>query len=133
MTPGFDVFYISFASRRLYTILNPDATPGVMGNSMQMTFFAEMWLLMGWWSLLALFFAPLFFCCLVYVGKRTFQNSTIIQILIYSYILSLFYYWIEGMGTDMLLVLHGVYSLIFLTVLLSVAFLSSKLSARWKN
>lgn len=121
VTPGFDVFNVPFISRTIYYAHHPDAVPGEMTNSEQITLFGEAGLLFGWGALLYLPFV----CWLL--GKthrilhRLAGSSMLAKNLVYLFMLQLFYYWIEGMGLDMLLVLNLLHTGIFMLSVLLLA------------
>ena len=121
LTPGFDVFNVPFVSRSIYYAHHPGSVPGSMTNSEQLTVFGEAGLLFGWGALL---FLP-FFCWLLgglhRILHRLAGDSMLAKNLVFLFMLQLFYYWIEGMGLDMLLVLHLLHSGIFI---LCVGFLA---------
>lgn len=113
VTPGFDVFNVPFVSRSIYYAHHPNSVPGQMMNSEQLTLFGEAGLLFGWG-------APLYFllaCWLLGLLHRFLHrlagSNMLAKNLAFLFVLQLFYYWIEGMGLDMLFILHLLHTGIF--------------------
>lgn len=121
VTPGFDVFNVPFISRSIYYAHHQGAIPGTMMNSEQITVFGEAALLFGWGGLIYL---PLMCWAIAFLHKalsRQVRDYKLGKIFVYLFTLQIFYYWIEGMGLDMLLVLHLLYTGIYMFGILVIA------------
>jgi hypothetical protein len=121
VTPGFDVYDVPFVSRSIYYAHHPGAVPGEMTNSEQLTVFGEAGLLFGWGALLFLPFVCWLLGHLHRTVHRQVEGSLLAKYLVYLFVLQLFYYWVEGMGLDMLFVLHFLYTGIFMSGVLFIA------------
>jgi len=121
VTPGFDVFNVPFVSRTIYYVHHPEAVPGEMTNSEQITLFGEAGLLFGWGALLYLPFVCWLLGRMHRILHRVAGSSMLTKNLVYLFVLQFFYYWIEGMGLDMLLVLNLLHTGIFILGILILA------------
>jgi len=120
VTPGFDVYDVPFVSRSIYYAQHIGSVPGEMTNSEQITLFGEAWLLFGWGSLLYLPFMCFLFRLLNNFLNYYTKSSKLLKNIAFLFVLQLFYYWVEGMGLDMLIILHllhtGLYTLFILAL-----------------
>lgn len=112
LTPGFDLFGVAFVSRLFHEAKKLGHPPedGVM-NSIQMTGFAENYILFGYFVIITYIVILLFF---KYSLKFFKQLSPISSGLFSTILVHLYWKWIEGYGYDMLLINELAYRLIFL-------------------
>jgi len=96
VTPGFDVFGVPFMSRAIYSAFHGE---GLVTNSEFVTVFGESYLLLGFFSFCL--FIPLLLL-IKYVLLRFRTSSGIASALISMYVVYMFYWWLTGMGLDML-------------------------------
>lgn len=115
LTPGFDLFNVPFISRTIYYVHHNASTNTTVTNSEILTNFGESWQLFGWFSLIYYFvfiyaLSLLHRCVLKCIGKGDYLYRVIVAV----FFMQLVYYWIEGMGLDMFIVLHVIYTTFFL-------------------
>ena len=97
VTPGFDFFGVPFMSRALYTAYHGDT---LVTNSEFITVFGESHLLLGFFSFCL--FLPILML-IKYTLSHYRNTSGLSNALFYMYILYMFYWWLTGMGLDMLI------------------------------
>ena len=112
ITPGFDLFGAAFVSRLFHDAKKLGHPPedSVM-NSIQMTGFAENYILFGYFVIIAYIIILLF---VKYLLKSFRQLSPLSSGLFSTLIVHFYWKWLEGYGYDMLIINELIYRLIFL-------------------
>jgi hypothetical protein len=108
VTPGFDVFGVPFMSRALYGAYHGDSP---INNSEFITIFGEGHLLLGFFSFCL--FLPLLFL-IKYALSNYRTSSGIANAIFYMFVIYMFYFWLTGMGLDMLvafIIYNGIFVL----------------------
>ena len=108
VTPGFDVFGVPFMSRALFGAYHGDSP---INNSEFITVFGEVYLLVGFFSFC--FYVPLLLI-IKYVLSKFRTPSREANVIFYMFVIYMFYWWLTGMGLDMLvafIIYNGIFTL----------------------
>lgn len=122
LTPGFEIYNEPFVSRSLYTIHHKAKSEHT--NSEQMTLFGEAWILFGWASPVYLIAFCVLLGSLIRLGNKLCINFPIGRVILSIFLIRLFYFWLEGMGLDMMLILHFIHTGILIVCLYGISFLA---------
>ncbi len=108
MTPGFDVFGVTYASKMFWPARN--GTMYASSNAEQVTLFGEASVIFSFFSIIMFFIMIMFFRFLI---KRRPATDPFINVFYVAIIFNAYSNWLHGFGFDMFFCIDLVYSIIF--------------------